>query len=55
MVNDLDVGQEEEKQEETEEDGERVRVWGGGGVCSRQPCSPGPRQWTSSTLMQLDK
>lgn len=53
MVNDLDVGQEEEKQEETEEDGERVRV--GGGVCSRQPCSPGPRQWTSSTLMQLDK
>lgn len=31
MVNDLDVGQEEEKQEETEEDGERVRVCGGGG------------------------
>lgn len=30
MVNDLDVGQEEEKQEETEEDGERVRVGGGG-------------------------
>lgn len=32
MVNDLDVGQEEEKQEETEEDGERVRVGGGGSV-----------------------
>lgn len=35
-----------------------VRGEGKGGwgvVCSRQPCSPGPRQRTPSTLMRLDK